>query len=218
MLYDGLMTTQTTMAKQIKAKPYHHGDLQQEILCAARQLLEENSIASLSLREVAKKVGVSHTAPYRHFKDKESLLAGIATEGFEELAAQMSEAVAMYPGDPAGQLQEAGHRYVKLVMDNPQCVQLMFGSVLPCDDTYPELMASGDFAFDGLKDILAEGQSMGLFKPGDVELMALTTWSGIHGFALLFSSGHVEQTISMDVDINTLTTAVTATLLKGIQA
>ncbi len=212
------MTTQTAMAKQKQAKPYHHGDLQHEILCAARQLLEENSIASLSLREVAKKVGVSHTAPYRHFKDKESLLAGIATVGFDELASQMSEAVELHPGDPAGQLQEAGHRYVKLVMDNPQCVQLMFGNVLPCDDTYPDLMASGDFAFDGLKSIIEQGQSLGVFKAGDVELMALTAWSTIHGFSLLFSTGHVEETISLSVDIRTLTAAVTETMLAGLKA
>jgi len=217
------MTTQILTAKQARAnrarvKPYHHGDLHHELLCAARQLLEENNIASLSLRAVAKKVGVSHTAPYRHFKDKECLLAEIATVGFEELASQMSEAVEIHPGDPAGQLQEAGHRYVKLVMDNPQCVQLMFGNVLPCDDTYPDLMASGDFAFDGLKSIIEQGQSLGIFKAGDVELMALTAWSAIHGFSLLFSTGHVEETISLSVDIRTLTAAVTATILEGFKA
>jgi len=213
-----IVTAKQTRAKRAQVKPYHHGDLHHELLCAARQLLEENNIASLSLRAVAKKVVVSHTAPYRHFKDKESLLAGIATVGFDELAAQMSEAVELHPGDPAGQLQEAGHRYVKLVMDNPQCVQLMFGNVLPCDDTYPDLMASGDFAFDGLKSIIEQGQSLGVFKAGDVELMALTAWSTIHGFSLLFSTGHVEETISLSVDIHTLTAAVTATILEGFKA
>ncbi len=64
--------------QQSPAKPYHHGDLRKELLCAAREVLEECNIATLSLRAVAKKVGVSHTAPYRHFKDKEELLAGIA--------------------------------------------------------------------------------------------------------------------------------------------
>ena len=110
-------------------KPYHHGDLHQEILCAARELLEENNINSLSLRAVAKKVGVSHTAPYRHFKDKESLLAGIAGLGYDELTAQMNEAVASHPSDPAAQLQAAGLRYVQLALEWPQCTQLMFSGV-----------------------------------------------------------------------------------------
>ena len=78
MMYDCPMNAQTN-------KPYHHGDLHEQILCAACELLEENNISSLSLRAVAKKVGVSHTAPYRHFKDKESLLAGIAALGYDEL-------------------------------------------------------------------------------------------------------------------------------------
>ena len=102
VLYDSLMNAQT-------AKPYHHGDLHEEILCAACRLLEENNIASLSLRAIAKQVGVSHTAPYRHFKDKESLLAGIAGLGFDRLAAQLAATVEAYPGDPTRQLQEAGH-------------------------------------------------------------------------------------------------------------
>ena len=78
MLYDLTINAQNEAVKRNKSrkltpKPYHHGDLHEEILCAACELLEQNNIASLSLRAVAKKVGVSHTAPYRHFKDKESL-------------------------------------------------------------------------------------------------------------------------------------------------
>jgi len=216
------MTTQgatsKTKVKCMPGKPYHHGHLHQEILGAARELLEENNIASLSLRAVAKKVGVSHTAPYRHFKDKESLLAGIAAVGFNELAVQMSEAVALHPNDPAGQLLEAGHRYLQMVINNPQCMQLMFGNVLPCDDTYPDLMESGDFAFDGLKSIIEEGQSLGVFRAGDVELMALTAWASIHGLSLLFTGGHVEAAVSESADIRTLTAAITKTLLEGLKA
>ena len=217
------MTGQTTPEKEPAAKcsspkPYHHGDLHREILCAARDLLEENNIASLSLRAVAKKVGVSHTAPYRHFKDKESLLAGIAGEGFKEMTTQLTEAVNLHPGDPSAQLQAAGHRYVKLVAENPQCVQLMFGGILPCDDTYPETRESGDMAFDALKMIIKEGQALGVFKKGDVELMALTTWSGIHGLSLLLISGSIDETASTPVDVRSLTTAITTLMLEGLNA
>jgi AcrR family transcriptional regulator len=213
MLYDQPMT-----AKAATQKPYHHGDLRQEILCAARELLEANNIASLSLRAVSKQVGVSHTAPYRHFKDKESLLAGIAGVGYDELAKQLTEAVEAHPDDPAAQLQEAGHRYVQLGLNSPQCTQLMFSGILPCDDTYPELRASGDMAFDGLKTIIEEGQTSGVFKKGDVELLALTAWSGIHGLSLLLIGGNLPEFLTMPTDTRPLTSAVTATMLEGLKA
>ena len=222
-VYDHPMAAQptpqrATSAKCSALKPYHHGDLHREILCAARDLLEENNIASLSLRAVAKKVGVSHTAPYRHFKDKESLLAGIAGEGFKEMTAQLTEAVDLHPNDPRAQLQEAGQRYAKLVAENPQCVQLMFGGILPCDDTYPELRESGDSAFTALKAIIEEGQKQGVFKKEDVELMALTAWSGIHGLSLLLISGSIDNTVSEPVAAHALTAAVTTMMLEGLKA
>jgi len=203
---------------QASPKPYHHGDLHKQILCAASTLLEENNIGSLSLRAVAKKVGVSHTAPYRHFKDKESLLAGIAGLGFDELTAQMQLAVAAHPDDPAAQLQEAGHRYVQLALKCPQCTQLMFGGILPCDDTYPELRASGDLAFEGLKIIIREGQARGVFRQGDVEMLALSAWSGIHGLTLLLIGGNLPDILSINVDIRPITTAITTTMLEGLRA
>ena len=216
------MTIQT-LAKKRKAagksppKPYHHGGLHQALLCAAGKLLEENNIASLSLRAVAKEIGVSHTAPYRHFKDKESLLAGIAGLGYEELATQISQAVESHPDDPALQLQEAGHRYVQLALKCPQCTQLMFSGILPLDDTYPEMKASSDSAFDGLKTIIEEGQARGVFKQGDVELLALAAWSGIHGLSLLLISGTLPELLSMSVDIRQLTSALTAAMLGGLR-
>ncbi len=215
------MTIQTAVTKRKKAapaKPYHHGDLHQEILCAACTLLEKNNIASLSFREIAKKVGVSHTAPYRHFKDKESLLAGIAGVGFNQLTKQLAHAVESNIDDPAAQLQEAGHGYVQIALNHPQCTQLMFSGILPCDDTYPELKASGDTAFAGLKTIIKDGQASGVFKKGDVETLALAVWSTIHGLALLLTGGNLPDILSMPVDTRQITNAVTTTILEGLKA
>lgn len=200
------------------AKPYHHGDLREEILCAACNLLEENNVASLSLRAVAKKVGVSHTAPYRHFKDKESLLAGIAELGFAELTQSMALAVAAHPDDPVKQLEEAGKQYVQKALKSPQCTQLMFGGILPCDFTYPEFRAAGDMAFDGLKLIIQQGQLAGMFKQGDVELQALSVWSGIHGLSLLLIGGNLPEILSAETDTDILVAAVTETMMDGLKA
>ncbi len=216
------MTTQQTATKQKTSrqsppKPYHHGDLHDQILCAACELIEEKNIASLSLREIAKKVGVSHAAPYRHFKDKESLLAGIAGVGFSQLSKQLAEVVASHANDPAAQLQQAGHGYVRMAMNNPQCTQLMFSGILPCDDTYPELRSLGDAAFNGLKTIIEEGQASGVFKQGDVETLALATWSSIHGLALLLIGGNLPEILSIPIDVRQLTDAVTSTMLEGLK-
>lgn len=216
MLYDLSMTVQTAPAKKPRPKPYHHGDLRRELLNAACELLEESNIAALSLRQVARKVGVSHTAPYRHFPDKESLLAGIVAVGLEKLTGQMEQAVELHPDDPAAQLQEAGRRYVQLALENPQCTQLMFGGILPCDETYPELNEASGKAFDGLRVMIEQGQACGVFKQGDVELLALTAWSGMHGLSLLLISGELGEIVSLPVEAQALTTAVTGMMLEGL--
>jgi AcrR family transcriptional regulator len=197
-------------------KPYHHGDLQQELLCAAGQLLEESNVTNLSLRAVAKKVGVSHTAPYRHFKDKESLLAGIAGQGFQMLATRLSTAAASHPENPAEQLLEAGYAYVELALSHPQCTQLMFGGILPCDDTYPELRTAGDNAFNGLKDIIENGQRSGLFKAGELESLALSVWSGIHGLTLLLVGGNLPEILSREFENHDLVRSYTRDMLEGL--
>jgi AcrR family transcriptional regulator len=216
MLYDLNMTLQTAHSKKPAAKPYHHGDLRRELLNAARELLEESNIAALSLRQVARRIGVSHTAPYRHFPDKESLLAGITTVSLENLTEQVAQAVELHPDDPAEQLKEAGLRYVQLALDNPQCTQLMFSGILPCDETYPELDDASGKAFDALKMMIEQGQSSGAFKQGDVELMALTAWSCMHGLSMLLISGDLGEIISMPIEAQTLTSAVTGMLAEGL--
>ncbi len=220
MGYNFTMSTNLTTARKCKepAKPYHHGDLRTEILRAASELLEENNITSLSLRAVAKRAGVSHTAPYRHFKDKESLLAGIACLGFERLSLQMTQAVASHPNDPVSQLLATGRQYVKLVLEYPQCTHLMFSGILPCDDTYPILKAAGNAAFDGLKFIIEAGQLSGVFRSAETELLALTAWSGMHGLGLLLVTGDLPDILSIPADPDEITAAVTKLLLEGLQS
>src|SRR5947209_18285401 len=100
---------------------YHHGDLPAALLRAAGRTLEKQGMGALSLRETARRAGVSHNAPYRHFPDREALLAALAAEGYTILGEQLR-------GKPA---REMGEAYVRFALDQPQRVRLMFGGVLP---------------------------------------------------------------------------------------
>src|SRR5216117_2127251 len=110
---------------------YHHGNLRTALLRAAGERLEKQGITALSLREAARRAGVSHNAPYRHFADREALLAALAAEGFAMLAERLR-------GQPG---REMGEAYVRFALEQPQRFRLMFGGLLPIA-RYPELRSA----------------------------------------------------------------------------
>src|SRR6266705_366700 len=114
---------------------YHHGDLPATLLRAAGKTLERRGIGALSLRETARRAGVSHNAPYRHFPDRGALLAALAAEGFATLGERLR-------GQPG---REMGEAYVRFALEQPQRFRLMFGGLLPMT-RYPELAASAEAA------------------------------------------------------------------------
>jgi AcrR family transcriptional regulator len=151
---------------------YHHGDLRAAILRAAGKQLEKHGIAALSLREVARRAGVSHNAPYRHFPDRDSLLAALAAEGFENLAEKTR----------ARQGREMGEAYVGFALSHPQRYRLMFGGLLRLDE-HPELRERAHASYAALEKAFA-GQGV------DARLAAAAAWSLVHGLAHLILDGH----------------------------
>ena len=153
---------------------YHHGDLRSALLQAAGELLEKQGLGALSLREAARRAGVSHNAPYRHFPDREALLAALAAEGF----ALLSEGF-------KGAGREGGLAYVRFALKHPQRFRLMFGGLVPIA-RYPELREQGTRAHRGLEDAFRElGE--------DAPLAAAAAWSLVHGLANLILDGHFAQ-------------------------
>lgn len=179
------------MAKDTVRKTYHHGNLRPALLDAAEQLLREQGVNGVSLRSVARAAGVSHTAPYRHFADKQSLLAALAETGFARLRDAMYAAIEEHPDDPRQQFVASAAGYVGLATANPEMNQLMFGGALPEDATSDTLQKTAQESFQGLLDIIGNGMRAGLYADRPALELAATAWSLVHGLAMLASTGHL---------------------------
>ena len=132
-------------------KAYHHGELRESLLEAAELLLEEDGPVGLSLRKVGRRLGVTPGAPYRHFEDKDALLAALAVRGFQRLRKRMM-ADQVGSADGEDRLKRAGLGYLEFASQHPELFRLMFGWI-PSRDV-PELCEAGDAAYAGLRGIL----------------------------------------------------------------
>ena len=172
---------------------YHHGNLREALLEAGERLLAERGATGVSLRSVARAAGVSHAAPYRHFADKNALLARLAETGFARLRDGLRAAVERHPDDPRRQLIAAAAAYVRLAVANPAMNQLMFGGALPDDEP---LRRTAQQSFQGLLDIIENGARAGLYMDRPLPELAATAWSLVHGLAMLAATGKLPQGIA----------------------
>jgi AcrR family transcriptional regulator len=181
-------------------KAYHHGDLRRGLLDAAAQILAAEGAAAVTLREVARRAGVTHAAPYRHFADKGALLSAIAAEGFDKLTARMQDLAAPHAPGTLEALRGTGVGYVQFACDNPSLFRLMFGHQLlapgeSSKEHAPEgapraavdaaLAQSGAAAFEVLTAALAACQASGVIGPADPQALVTTTWALVHGLSML---------------------------------
>jgi len=168
---------------------YHHGDLRNALVAEGVKLLEEGH-SDFTLRDLARRVGVSPAAPYAHFADKSALLAAIATAGFIRLKAALEEPL-RNGSDLAEQFLLMGSAYVRFGMDHPALYKLMFESeeLAAKHGEYPELQAAGDAAFGSLTEILQRMQRRGFLRAGDPEADGLSVWAHVHGLTSLIVTG-----------------------------
>ncbi|MFD3727714.1 TetR/AcrR family transcriptional regulator [Streptomyces sp. NPDC058671] len=159
---------------------YHHGDLRQAVLTAALDVITAEGPAALSLRDLARRAGVSHAAPAHHFKDRTGLLTALATQGYGLLA----DALAAAPD-----LRERGVRYVRFAVEHPAHFQVMFQpELLRTDD--PDLLAAKERASAGLRTGVAE-----LRDVPDARTAGIAAWSLAHGFATLLLTHNVRDAL-----------------------
>lgn len=196
-------------------QPYHHGDLHNALLQAAEQLLAEQGAASLSLRAVAKQAGVSHAAPYRHFRDKAALLRALAQGGFERLAGAIEVATGNASQNPEQKLVEAGVAYVRQAVERPALTRLMFGGSVVVEDDAAYRQAS-TAAFEALLKIIEEGVAAGVFRARDPHELALVAWTSMHGVAMLVTAGLLDRNAFGNGDIDDQVRSIARNVIYGL--
>ena len=168
---------------------YHHGDLPRALVASAVGLIEEEGREAFTLREVARRVGVSHAAPYRHFADKQALLAAAAAYGFRELGESTGTAFEAERSPGEGFLA-VGRAYIRFATQRPTLFRLMFDSGL--EDADNALVEAKQGAFDVLLGAVAAAQQAGVIRSLDLVDVAITAWSTVHGLAHLMIDRVVE--------------------------
>jgi AcrR family transcriptional regulator len=176
-------------------KKYHHGDLKNALIKAGIEILSKEGVHGLSLRKVAQKAGVSHTAPYSHFADKQSLIAAISIEGFLTIHGHLNAVINRYHGEPLRQLIEGAWAYVQFALSDPAHFKVTFSSVLEREKDYPAFVEMSQKTFGLVVRIVEECQSAGVLRPGPADVEAISIWSIVHGFISLLLEGQLFHSI-----------------------
>ena len=169
----------------MRLKPYHHGDLRTALIAAGLGLLAAREVDDLSLREVARAVGVSANAVYRHFPDKRALMRALAIEGLAKLGAAQRDASEKAGGGAEG-FNATGREYVRFAMQNPALFRLIFSN-----SVQPSLLSHSDGeSSDAMRFLRANAAQFA--PPGvDSSIFTLQAWSMVHGLAMLILDGRV---------------------------
>jgi AcrR family transcriptional regulator len=179
------------------ARPYHHGNLREALLAAGERALEAGGAQNLSLRELAREVGVSHAAPRRHFADRQALLDALALTGFERLGTALAEAITSAGTDFDARLLGLARAYIAYATDHPALVELMFASKHQAGAP-PELAQAADLAFAPALAAVAEGQASGAVVGGDPKRVATVAFAAIHGLVAMANNGMLDDDLSLE--------------------
>lgn len=168
---------------------YHHGRLKEALIEAARRLAAERGISGVSLAEIAKRVGVTAAAPYRHFADRDALMSELARRGFAQFA---DELIAAWDGgapDAISAARRMGEAYLGFAQREPGLYAAMFGQATALDA--PASGAAADRALDALRRAAAAMLAQLGAPQADARALAMRIWSLAHGVAMLTISGHL---------------------------
>lgn len=183
----------------MKQENYHRDDLKSELIQKGLKLLDEEGYENFSLRKVAKACNVSHAAPYRHFKNKDELIAAIGIEAMVKFSQCLQKAVDQYPDDPKSQIKEMGYSYIRFFTENPEYLRLFFLSDISqrikdfnndSNNSHHLMDAEGNHPFkilfgavERFKNVVQSNTNQGV----DQDAMVLYCWGLVHGIAILIA-------------------------------
>lgn len=176
---------------------YHHGDLPRALLDAALRIVATEGTDALTLRAVARLAGVSQAAPYRHFANKEAILAAVAEEGFRSLMAAMRQSVQACGDIPLARLRAVGIGYVTFATSHPSHFRVMFGRDLADRSAFPALRQVAGDTLAMVVDAIADCQRAGVVRQEEpAEDLALHAWATVHGLSALLVEGVLDRPVA----------------------
>ncbi|WKE68955.1 TetR/AcrR family transcriptional regulator [Streptomyces sp. WP-1] len=171
---------------------YHHGNLRAALLERAEEVLAESGAVGLSLRGLARDLGVSHAAPTRHFRDRQTVLDALVVDGFTDLNRRMATA-AQGPGPVERRMAALGRAYVGFATERPALLELMF-TVKHEQEPDGEISALGHRSLEIAAELIAEAQRTGAVRPGNPVRLAQVAFSTVHGLAVLAVGRLLDET------------------------
>ncbi|MDD5212652.1 MAG: WHG domain-containing protein [Sulfuricurvum sp.] len=198
-----------------KLSPYHHGNLKEELLQTATDMIDKEGIDSITLRDLTQRLGTSRTAVYRHFASKEALILGVIERGYEQLDLMFTPIFQESTKSVAQRFNAMARAYLDFAIEHPNIYRLLFGDKYHKEreelcDYKDESQATGLYALIGL---LVEGQEEGSIAPVNPMVQAAMAWASIHGLASLLIDGH----LMMSDNIEAIYEYSIDALLKGLK-
>ncbi len=185
--------------ENISQSPYHHGNLKDALVQTALEMVENDGVESITLRDLTKKIGTSRSALYRHFDSKDELMKAVVKAGFEKFHNFIAPAI-MNNESVLNKLYAVGKSYIEFAIKNPNLYRMMFGHELQNEREDSCDIKDEDDApsFHALVSLVVEAQNSKLFKKDDPILQSTVIWSMMHGLVKLLIDGHVHVKDNLD--------------------
>ena len=197
-------------------KPYHHGDLRRVLIDAALQSAEEGGAAAVSVREAARRAGVSPGAPFRHFASREALLAAVAEEAQRRLGAEVERTLAEAPADPLQRFRAVGIAYLRWATRNPTHFEVISSRRL-FDHGKSAVVTAGNTEVIGLTErLLKEAHARGQLGTSDLKQVLIAARALVYGFARMAIDGHFPRWGVAETEVDRTAAAVLDLFISGI--